>query len=512
MKKGKRKNNSRDEKELLGVTRDTSFLRATGIYLVFCLTVIAALVISINKLVTENDKKLTTDICSLVTEKMNNSINYMTSSALNTAVTLSEERHRSLYDLHNTLSPLNYTDKDSGTFLSIGFIDCDQNIYANETELGEFEKWQLLDTAALADPVSVSAPYRSGITGQPVFTIFAKMSYGGGRTGQLFLTYPLTEIQKMASSQSLIDNTEIWLMNAESDNVIRCAGTDEHAIGSWSNALVLMKEINSEDKDSYRVWTEMLKKDTETAVLSSKIGRTAYTQVGSRINFMNGWYVVVRIPSSSLSDTLHTFRMLAVIFLVLLFSASLMIFLIAHKRSAQEKQILRNLSIHDSLTGVMNRRAFDFTAEQRLQKAQNRSGMTLLFFDVDYFKHVNDVYGHEAGDKILREFSAALKDLFGQDGFVSRYGGDEFVVLTDITDRGILTSKLDELKVRTAQIKPGEPTGEAPGEGFRLSYSAGAAVFPKDGNDLKDLEASADAALYEVKKNGRNGYGWYSRA
>ncbi len=493
--------------DIFGADRDTSFLRAMAVYLVFSLTTIVALVLWVNSLVTEHDKRLTGEICSLITEKMNNSIYYMTDSAENIAAMLSEERHEDLGELYEGFSPQNYSDSTRRTFLSIGFIDAEGKLYANEAEEKEFGKWELLETAEQADPVSISAPYRSGMTGQPVFTLFAKMNYGSSRTGKLFITYPLSEIQEMAATKSLADETEIWLLNAPSGNVIRCAGRSEHEIGSWANALILMKEIDPGDRESYESWSALIKNDCESAVMSYHSGGKAYTQVGSKINFMDGWYVVVRIPSSSLSNTLQRFRSVVIVFLGVLFLASLLIFMIAHKRSAQEKQILRNLSIHDALTGVMNRRAFDFLAAHRLQKT--RSDMTLLFFDVDYFKQVNDYYGHESGDKILREFASALGELFGRNGLVSRYGGDEFVVLTDISDKAELTAKLDRLKTMTSQIQPAvEITGDM--EELHLSYSAGAAVFPADGGDLKELEASADAALYEVKKNGRNSYGWYS--
>jgi diguanylate cyclase (GGDEF)-like protein len=131
----------------------------------------------------------------------------------------------------------------------------------------------------------------------------------------------------------------------------------------------------------------------------------------------------------------------------------------------------------------------------------------LLFFDVDYFKQVNDRFGHEAGDRILVSFTALLKKHFGELGFVSRYGGDEFVVLLDSNSKEDVTILLENLKQDVYQVKPTD--NPVKNDGFRLSFSAGAACYPEDAETLGDLKHCADLALYDVKERGRNGYLWY---
>ena len=480
-----------------------SFLRMLVIYLVICCIGVFVLLVSFNGLIRNHDKKLTGNICSLVTEKMNNSIRYMTSSAENMSAVLSAQDHDDLQELYDTLSQ----NKDGSGYVSIGFIDEENNIYATPAELNEFSKWGLLETAKLADPVSISAPYRSGATGQPVFTMFADYTYGGGKNGCLFLTYPLKEIQNMAYTESLTEDTEIWLMEAASDNIIQCAGSNKYSIGSWNNALLSIRsQINSEYQDSYINWKNKMNKGEGSANIIYEIGDETYTQVFSKIDFMHGWYVVVRIPSSSLSSAIQQFRSSVLMFLGVLFVATVVMFVLSHRRETEEKRMLQNLSIHDPLTSVMNRRAFDFTAEQYLGRIFKNEA-SLLFIDVDYFKQVNDKFGHEAGDRILTEFSAALRELFGDVAYISRYGGDEFVVLVRSADKNKVTKQLELLQQKTESIKPCDDPGEY-GD-FVLTFSCGAAVYPKDADDLKSLEAGADSALYIVKNNGRNGFGWY---
>lgn len=494
----KKRHNMNYQYEIAGTF---SFFRMLVIYLVICSIGVSLLLIRFDGLIRSHDRMLTEDICSLVTEKMNNSIRYMTSSAENISAVLSAQGRGDLQEIYDTLSQ----NKEGSNYISIGFIDEEGNVYASPSELNEFEKWGLVDTARLADPVSISAPYRSGATGHSVFTMFTNYFYGEGKKGYLFLTYPLKEIQNMAYTESVTEDTEIWLMEAESDNVIKCAGSDSHSIGSWDNALIVMrKEINSKYQDDYIEWKNKMNEGEKTANLTYEIGNETYTQVFSKIDFMHGWYVVVRIPSSSLSSAIQLFRSSVLIFLAVLLIATVTIFILSHKRETAEKRVLENLSIHDPLTSVMNRRAFDFTSEQYIGRSKNEAA--LLFIDIDYFKQVNDNFGHEAGDRILTEFSAALRELFGESGYISRYGGDEFVVLVKSADKDKINDKLEQLRKSAAKIKPCDDPSVY-GD-FTLTFSCGAAVFPMDADDLKSLKAGADSALYTVKENGRNGFDW----
>lgn len=498
--------NSKNVNSPIEAGKSGTLIKTLMVYLVICGIGIVVLLLSFDGLIRNHDKQLTGDICSLVTEKMNYSISYMTNSAENMAAVLSAENHSDLQSLYDTLS----RDKNGTGYVSIGIIDENQKIYASPTELAEFEKWGLLDVAKLADPVSISAPYRSGETGQPVFTMFADYTYSGGKSGYLFLTYPLQEIQNIAYTESLSEEAEIWLMEAESDNIIQCAGSSKYSIGSWSNALLsIRQEIDKEYQDDYEIWKNKMSADQRSANITYNIKGVTYTQVYSKIDFMHGWYVVVRIPSNALSSTIQQFRERVLIFLIILFIATFIMFILLHRREAEEKKVLENLSIHDPLTSVMNRRAFDFTAEQFLGKSLKNEA-SLLFMDVDYFKQVNDRFGHEAGDRILKGFAAALRELFGNNGYISRYGGDEFVVLVRSGDVEAISEKLVLLQKKTAQIKPCDD--EKVCGDFVLTFSCGAAVFPKDAANLKDLEAGADSALYIVKKNGRNGFGWYKKS
>lgn len=481
----------------------SSFITLMTVYMSICLVGMALVITVFNSLIKEHDEQLTREICSLVTEKMNNSIRYMTLSAEDVSAVLSAQ---DIDDTNSLYEALKKTSEQKDEILSLGLVDGRGNIYASETEKREFEKWNMMKIAESADPVSISPPYRFSRTGDTVFTMFVDMPFPDGSKGYLFMTYPLEEIQNMAYSSSISSENEIWLMNAASDNIIQCAGNNSYQIGSWNNALLSFRDINDSDIKAYSQWKDKMNNGEESATVVYSIGNVYYTQVFSKINDMHGWYLVVRMPSSSLSRTMTGFRTTVLIFIVLMMLASAMMLILLRKRSLREREALENLSTHDPLTGALNRLAFDREAEEYLKSPHRKQG-ALLYLDVDYFKQVNDRYGHAAGDKVLKEFTAALNELFGQKAYIARYGGDEFTVFVMGLNQETVNIRIGQLSKMTAAIIPGE---ERSPDDIKISFSCGGAFFPDDGIELKVLERCADTALYRVKESGRNGYAWSS--
>ncbi|MBQ8967457.1 sensor domain-containing diguanylate cyclase [Ruminococcus sp.] len=484
-----------------GIQRRWSFLRVMLVYLAVCGIGIFVMINSINKLMKEHDKTLTSQMCSVIAEKMNNSIEYMTTSAENMSALLSAQKHDDLAKLYEDMSDL-----QGDGYVSLGFVGEDGELFATDTEKEEFEKWGLMEIAYEADPVSISAPYRSGLTGEPVFTMFARMTYGSGKSCFLFLTYPLKEIQNIAYTATLADDTEIWLMNAESENIIQCAGSNKYAIGSWANAMLTFEQsMEPADKEAYEEWKESLKLNIPSEAVVYHIGDVSYTQVYSKISFMDGWFLVVRVPSSAMSSAMESFRTIVLVFVSLLLAATMILFLLTHRRDEADRAILENLSVHDPLTEVMNRRAFDMAVQNYLSRPI-KPECAMLFIDIDYFKTVNDKYGHDAGDKVLVEFAALLKELFGDNGLISRYGGDEFLVFAINSDKEMVDEKMKILNERAHAIRPVTEKEDDP---YHVSCSCGGAMCPDDARSFEELKSCADTALYEVKEKGRDGYGWF---
>lgn len=169
----------------------------------------------------------------------------------------------------------------------------------------------------------------------------------------------------------------------------------------------------------------------------------------------------------------------------------------------EAKRLMRTLkesSLRDGLTGFYNRRFLEECSENLVAGAQRRkSTLGLLMCDLDYFKETNDVYGHDVGDKVLKETSSVIRKSVRASDMAVRFGGEEFLlVLTETSSEGILV--LAE-KIRTAVE---ETRVNVPGGSIKKTISIGASELPGDTQNFWEAIKFADVALYKAKEAGRN--------
>ncbi|AXC11991.1 diguanylate cyclase/phosphodiesterase (GGDEF & EAL domains) with PAS/PAC sensor(s) [Acidisarcina polymorpha] len=160
---------------------------------------------------------------------------------------------------------------------------------------------------------------------------------------------------------------------------------------------------------------------------------------------------------------------------------------------------LNHLAHHDALTGLANRGLLVEQLQQSLLRARRSGGaIAVLFFDLDNFKHVNDVLGHDTGDQLLQIVAERLKSETRAGETVARLGGDEFVVvLENFSDQRQPPEVMDRLARRVS-----EPV-DLLGQTFRPSASVGMALFPQDGDTPEILLKVADFKMYIAKHNTR---------
>lgn len=163
----------------------------------------------------------------------------------------------------------------------------------------------------------------------------------------------------------------------------------------------------------------------------------------------------------------------------------------------------RRLSITDGLTGLWNYRYFQMTVEKEVERAA-RFGrpLAVLMLDLDHFKAVNDSHGHQRGDEVLAELATRVRSQVRDVDTLARYGGEEFIAVLPETD-GQGASLVAERIREAVAAQPFGATGALP---ITLTVSIGVAVFPSHGDDAAGLVRSADAALYEAKRSGRNAW------
>lgn len=175
----------------------------------------------------------------------------------------------------------------------------------------------------------------------------------------------------------------------------------------------------------------------------------------------------------------------------------------------QRKQAeLYYLAHYDHLTGVPNRVLLADRIGQACREAERNAGMVaLLFIDVDRFKQINDSLGHRVGDAVLRALVSRFKSVARKMDTVARIGGDEFMILMENIAMPESADLLASRLINAMRVPV-----DVLGHSLLVTVSIGVAIYPRDDRDFSRLMAKADAAMYEAKAKGRNGFRMYTEA
>jgi diguanylate cyclase (GGDEF)-like protein len=161
---------------------------------------------------------------------------------------------------------------------------------------------------------------------------------------------------------------------------------------------------------------------------------------------------------------------------------------------------LRSYMIRDSLTGLLNHTTFNLYLGQNINRTRRHDGrIALAMLDIDYFKGINDTYGHAFGDTILKGLSRMLKQRLRRSDIIGRYGGEEFVALLLDATPANAYQVMEDIRLHYSSLS--HETGQ--GNAITVTFSCGIATFPEF-QTAGALSEAADKALYRAKDNGRN--------
>lgn len=167
---------------------------------------------------------------------------------------------------------------------------------------------------------------------------------------------------------------------------------------------------------------------------------------------------------------------------------------------AQAHEQLNKIAITDGLTNLANRRTFQHAFDVMLNRAQRRSGhLCLILCDIDYFKRINDTYGHPFGDLVLKIIADTLAETVRKVDLVARYGGEEFAIILEDSDENGGREMAERIRKKVEALSLHKDNNTV-----TMTISSGLAAFPEDGDKKSQLIDHSDQALYHAKASGRN--------
>ncbi|MDD3505939.1 MAG: GGDEF domain-containing protein, partial [Sulfurimonas sp.] len=368
-----------------------------------------------------------------------------------------------------------------------------------------------------------------------VMSIYYPIHLGNKLVGIIDLAVDISEYNLQNGSP---DNFSILRREVDVQNLLKSMD------GSITNSLAILTKININDflhayiksakniiqisiidehdnvfasSDSRLVSTKIKDRDTFESNMVEIDGKLRYrTMIDSHMHENNEKMKLLLLIDATTyisheNRLFTTATVTAIIALLFALLTSRLIYFSAIEQSRTEKERLEHLvkqrtkeiellSKIDSLTGLWNRRYLEESLETEFKRAKRYDKeLSIMIIDLDHFKHVNDTYGHMAGDEVLRQVSARIKKCQRETDFIGRYGGEEIVIILPETDLHTAVKVADSVR-KSIEQKP----IEFEKQNISLTTSIGVNSMRKEHESYATMFSEVDEALYNAKKLGRN--------
>ena len=269
---------------------------------------------------------------------------------------------------------------------------------------------------------------------------------------------------------------------------------DENGIIQVHSNLSMVEKINIYKAEGIKTAAPALMTTSETPVEATYNSGSGRMLVSSRYIPNLNWHVIVEQDEKS---SLTGARRSLIISLIVTIGIAAVIYLLSNRILSGFKQQMELLAGTDNLTNTANRRELYSQFEKfKYRSRRYQTSLSLIIIDLDEFKEINDNYGHLEGDRVLKDFSSLLKDSIRPTDLLARWGGDEFIIIMEATEKEslVLASRILSF---AKNVTYGKPSSQKP-----LTVSMGIAEYSKE-QELDELIARADSALYKSKINGK---------
>ena len=221
------------------------------------------------------------------------------------------------------------------------------------------------------------------------------------------------------------------------------------------------------------------------------------------------WRVICSVPTQDILEEQTSVQLfiltIGVVATIIAIALSMMLSFGISNSVDKTFTVLNNKAQVDQLTGIYNKRSFETKVDAFLKRADQAAYFAVILFDLDNFKSVNDSYGHVFGDKVLAGAGEIMRKTFRSDDSLGRLGGDEFCIFMPMKADMSEEESLDLISRKCSELCDAFAAYDFSGnQDFKVTISAGVAIYPQHGNSFNALYKTADSALYVSKKKGKN--------